>query len=57
MDKDLTTFDRLVDAKIVSAVSRGNVIRVNFDNGMNSVIGLEYGGELFYHKDKENVSR
>ena len=57
MDKDLTTFDRLVDAKILSAVSRGNVIRAKFDNGMNLIIGLEYGGELFYHKDKENVSR
>jgi len=57
MCKDLTTFDRLVDAKIVSAVSRGNVIRAKFDNGFNLIIGLEYGGELFYHEDEENVSK
>ena len=57
MDKDLTSFNQLVGGKIESVVSRGNVIRVKFDNGMNLILGLEYGGELFYHKDMHNVPR
>ena len=57
LESDLTVFDQLVDAKIEQVVSRGNVIVVKFDNKMDIVIGLEYGGELFYHNNPKDVSR
>jgi len=57
MDKDLTSFNQLVDGKIETVASRGNVIRVKFDNGANLILGPEYGGEIFYHTDSKNVPR
>ena len=57
MDKDLTSFNQLVDGKIESVASRGNVIRVKFDNGANLILGPEYGGEIFYHTDAANVPK
>jgi formamidopyrimidine-DNA glycosylase len=57
MDKDSTSFNQLVDGKIESVASRGNVIRVKFDNGANLILGPEYGGEIFYHTDAANVPR
>jgi formamidopyrimidine-DNA glycosylase len=57
MDKDLTSFNQLVDGKIVTVTSRGNVIRVKFDNGANLILGPEYGGEIFYHTDATNVPK
>jgi len=55
LDKDLETFDHLVDGKIEFVVSRGNVIRVKLDNGMNLILGPEYGGEIFYHESEKAV--
>jgi len=57
MDKDLTSFNQLVDGKIEAVISRGNVIRVKLDNGANLILGPEYGGEIFYHKDTKNVPK
>jgi formamidopyrimidine-DNA glycosylase len=57
LNKDLTSFDKLVDGKFESAISRGNVIRVKFDNGMNLIIGPEYGGAIFYHADEKTVPK
>jgi formamidopyrimidine-DNA glycosylase len=57
MDKDLKSFNQLVNAKIETVASRGNVIRVKFDNGANLILGPEYGGEIFYSKDAANVPR
>jgi len=57
MDKDLTSFNQLVNGKIATVASRGNVIRVKFDNGINLILGPEYGGEIFYHKDAANVPK
>jgi formamidopyrimidine-DNA glycosylase len=57
MDKDLTSFNQLVNGKIESVASRGNVIRIKFDNGANLILGPEYGGEIFYHTDAANVPR
>lgn len=57
LESDLTVFNQLVGAKIEQVVSRGNVILVKFDKKMDIVIGLEYGGELFYHKNSNDVSR
>jgi formamidopyrimidine-DNA glycosylase len=55
INKDLTSFDKLVEGQIEFAISRGNVIRVKFDNGMNLIIGPEYGGTIFYHEDERVV--
>jgi formamidopyrimidine-DNA glycosylase len=57
MDKDLKSFNQLVNAKIETVSSRGNVIRIKFDNGANLILGPEYGGEIFYHEDATKVPR
>jgi formamidopyrimidine-DNA glycosylase len=57
MDKDLTSFNQLVNGKIETIASRGNVIRIKFDNGANLILGPEYGGEIFYHTDAANVPK
>jgi len=57
MDKDLTSFNQLVNGKIATVASRGNVIRIKFDNGANLILGPEYGGEIFYHTDAANVPK
>jgi len=57
MDKNLTSFNQFVNGKIESVASRGNVIRVKFDNGANLILGPEYGGEIFYHTDAANVPK
>jgi len=55
LDKDTKSFDQLVNGRIESVISRGNVIRVKLDNGMNLVLGPEYGGKIFYHKSGKTV--
>jgi formamidopyrimidine-DNA glycosylase len=57
MDKDLTSFNQLVDGKIDFVISRGNVICIKFDNRANLILGPEYGGEIFYHPDAANVPK
>lgn len=56
LEPDLTIFDQLAGAKIEQIMPRGNVIIVKFDNKLNLVIGLEYGGELFYYSDQNDAS-
>jgi len=55
MDKDLKSFDHLFDGRVEFVISRGNVIRVKLDNGMNLILGLEYGGEVFYQTSGKAV--
>ena len=57
MDKNLISFNMLVDGKIETVTSRGNVIRVKLDNGTNLILGPEYGGEIFYRKTTKNVPK
>lgn len=57
LDKDTKTFDQLVNGKIESVISRGNVIRVKLDNGMNLILGPEYGGKIFFHTSEKAVPR
>ena len=57
MDKDTKSFDQLVDGKVEFAVSRGNVIRVKLNNGMNLLLAPEYGGKIFYHKSGKAVPK
>jgi len=55
LDKDTKSFDQLVNGKIESVISRGNVIRVKLNNGMNLILGPEYGGKIFYHTSEKTV--
>jgi len=55
MDKNAKSFDRLVDGKIESVTSRGNVVLAKLDNGMNLILGPEYGGMIFYHTSEETA--
>jgi formamidopyrimidine-DNA glycosylase len=57
LNKDPKDFDQLVHGEVESVVSRGNVIRVKLNNGMNLVLGPEYGGEIFYHASAKTVPR
>jgi formamidopyrimidine-DNA glycosylase len=54
INKNLSDFDRLSGGRIESVVSRGNVIRVKLDNGMNLLLAPEYGGRTLYHM-KESI--
>jgi formamidopyrimidine-DNA glycosylase len=56
MDKDTKSFDKLIDGKIESVISRGNVIRIKLNNGMNLILGPEYGGEIVHHESRKMVS-
>ncbi len=57
IEKDLTVFNQLVNAKIEAIASRGNVLRIKFDNGANLILGPEYGGEIFFHTSAADVPR
>ena len=57
LNKDVKVFDQLVDGKIASVISRGNVIRVKLNNGMNLILGPEYGGKIRYHTSGETVPK
>jgi formamidopyrimidine-DNA glycosylase len=48
-NKRVEDFDRLVGGRVESVVSRGNVIRVKLDNGVNLLLAPEYGGRILYH--------
>lgn len=49
INKNLSDFDRLAGGRIESVSSRGNVIRMKLDNGMNLILAPEYGGRILYH--------
>jgi len=49
MNRDLGDYDRLVGGTVESVVWRGNTVHVKLDNGMNLLIGPEYGGRVLYH--------
>jgi formamidopyrimidine-DNA glycosylase len=49
VNKDITAFDRLSNGKVEAVTSRGNVIRLKLDNGMNLILAPEYGGRVLYH--------
>ena len=48
MDKDLSTFERILNQHIISVISRGNVIRLKLSDKMNLILAPEYGGTIFY---------
>ena len=55
MNKDIKSFDQLVNGKVESAISRGNTIRVKLNNGVNLILNPEYGGEIFYHTSETTI--
>jgi formamidopyrimidine-DNA glycosylase len=57
LNRDLKALDQFVDGKIEFVISRGNVIHVKFDNGMNLILGPEYGGKIFYHTSGKTVPK
>lgn len=57
VNKDITVFEQLSNGKIESVMSRGNVLRVKLDNGMNLILAPEYGGQILYHTSSNTVPR
>jgi formamidopyrimidine-DNA glycosylase len=55
INRDLKAFDQLVNRKIVSIASRGNVILVKLNLGINLILGPEYGGKILYHTKGDTV--
>jgi len=49
INKRIADFDKLTGGRVHSVFSRGNVIRVKLDNGMNLLLAPEYGGRILYH--------
>ncbi len=48
--KDSNAFKEMVGGKVESATTRGNVIRLRLDNGLNLILAPEYGGTILYQK-------
>ena len=55
MNKNIKSFDQLVNGEVESVISRGNAIRVKLNNGVNLILNPEYGGEIFYHRDEAKI--
>jgi len=49
MNRDIKSFDQLVNRKVESVISRGNAIRLKLEGKLNIILSPEFGGELFYH--------
>ncbi|HVP27379.1 MAG TPA: DNA-formamidopyrimidine glycosylase family protein, partial [Candidatus Bathyarchaeia archaeon] len=57
LNKNIKDFDQLVNTKVESVTSRGNVIRVKLDDGVNLILDPEYGGEIFYHRSGKAITK
>jgi len=55
INKDIKAFDQLMNRKVESIISRGNVIRIKLDLGLNLILAPEYGGKILYHKSGSTV--
>ena len=49
VNRDVKAFDQLVNKKVESIISRGHVIRVKLDLGLNIILAPEYGGRILFH--------
>ncbi|MFX0030515.1 MAG: hypothetical protein ACFE8B_14990 [Candidatus Hermodarchaeota archaeon] len=56
LNNNIKDFDLLLNCKIMSIISRGNLIRVALDREVNLLLGPEYGGIVSYHEDKKSLS-
>ena len=57
INKNIFDFKDLIDRTILGVTSRGNTIRVKLDEGMNLLIGPEYGGLIRYHEGGDKVPK
>ncbi len=55
VNKDASVFDRLIAGKVVSVVSRGNIVLVKFSNEWNLILAPEYGGIILFHKNEDTL--
>jgi formamidopyrimidine-DNA glycosylase len=55
MNKDIKAFDQLMNRKVESIISRGNVIRVKLNLCLNLILAPEYGGRILYHTSTSTV--
>lgn len=53
--KDIQDFNDLVDRTVLDVTACGNTIRVIFDEGINLLVGLEYGGLIRYLESEDNI--
>lgn len=56
MNKNIESFDQLVNGEVESVISRGNAIRVKLNNGVNLILSPEYGGQILYHTSETAIS-
>ncbi len=56
MNKNIKSFDQLVNGEVESVISRGNAIRVKLNNGVNLILSPEYGGQILYHTSETAIS-
>jgi formamidopyrimidine-DNA glycosylase len=55
LNRDVSEFDQLRGGRVESIVSRGNVVKMRLDNGLNLIIAPEYGGRVHFHADETGV--
>jgi len=56
LNRDVNEFNQLRGGRVESVVSRGNVVVMRLDNGMDLIIAPEYGGRVHFHADGVGVS-
>jgi formamidopyrimidine-DNA glycosylase len=56
MNKNIKSFDQLVNGEVKCVISRGNAIRVKLNNGVNLILSPEYGGQILYHTSETAIS-
>jgi hypothetical protein len=49
VNKDLSDFAQITGGTIEFVVSRGNVMRIKLNSGMNLLLAPEYGGSILFH--------
>lgn len=55
INRDIKSFDQLVNGEVESIISRGNTVRLKLNNGVNLILCPEYGGEVFYHTSEKTI--
>lgn len=55
LNDNIEDFDMLLDRKIKSVISRGNLILIALDSQINLLIGPEYGGRLVFHNNDKKL--
>jgi formamidopyrimidine-DNA glycosylase len=55
INRDISAFNLITNSRVESIVSRGNVIRMKLCNGMNLILGPEYGGRILFHNNENTV--